>query len=108
MFNVFVADSDHHRRACFALRAGVYVNEKGWIPAQAAPDGLETDDHDSDAIHILAEDLAGNPAGTFRLILPSPERALPIEQMFGVVPPHPDRVAELSRLVVKPEYRSRS
>lgn len=108
MFTIQVADSDAAKRACYALRADVYVHEKQWIPVQAAPENLEVDAHDRDAVHLLATDLAGNPAGTFRLLFPTPERALPIEAMFGVVPPAAEVACELSRLIVRREYRSSS
>ncbi|MEV8564224.1 GNAT family N-acetyltransferase [Streptomyces sp. NPDC051322] len=51
--------------ACFAVRKAVFVDEQG-VPAD-----IEYDDHDADAVHVLAEGPEG-PMGTGRLLLPGP------------------------------------
>ena len=81
MIEVREVHDDAERRAALALRHAVFVDEQG-VPAE-----LEIDEHDEDALHLVAlED--GRLVGTCRLVADSPaERA-----KFG-------------RLVVAPDAR---
>lgn len=49
------------RDACFALRVEVFVDEQG------VPKEIEIDEHEDDAVHILAT-FNGEPVGTSRLL----------------------------------------
>jgi len=59
--NVFRAETEAARAACFAIRRAVFIEE------QEIPEAEEWDDHDAACIHYLAEDGTG-PVGTARLI----------------------------------------
>jgi Acetyltransferase (GNAT) domain len=64
----------------------------------------ERDAHDARAIHIGA--WTGDAlAGAMRLVLPAPDRPLPVEEDFGLVVEPRGAVAEAGRLVVAPEHR---
>jgi N-acyl-L-homoserine lactone synthetase len=96
------AADERERDACLRLRYRAVV-EMRMAPAEAFPDGLELDEFDPDAIHILGTD-ADRPIATSRLVLPVAGRLLPTEAAFGL-PPSGVGVVEWGRAVVDPAYR---
>ena len=62
-FTVRLADWSADREALREVRGRVFVEEQG-VPAE-----LEHDDNDPVAIHVIAEDPAGQPVGTGRLLI---------------------------------------
>ncbi|MFJ1811057.1 MULTISPECIES: GNAT family N-acetyltransferase [unclassified Streptomyces] len=59
---VRVAGDPADREACFAVRKEVFVGEQG------VPEDLEYDEHDADAVHVLAVGEDGLPLGAGRLL----------------------------------------
>jgi len=95
----------------FRLRFEVYGEECGFIRKEDYPNGLESDEYDTQAIHFAALNNFGEVVGTLRLILPG-QRVLPIEKYCPSI-----RVdnkflpqlsfAEISRLVISKRIRRR-
>jgi GNAT superfamily N-acetyltransferase len=96
-------DAADGREACLRLRYRA-VLEMRMAPAEWFPDGLESDEYDAGAVHILGSD-AGRPIATTRIVLPTPGRLLPVEAAFGLRVSSPSQTVELGRLVVDPDYR---
>ncbi|MEU4873633.1 GNAT family N-acetyltransferase [Streptomyces sp. NPDC021608] len=61
-YEVRVAADLADRDACFAVRKDVFVGEQG------VPEDLEYDEHDADAVHVLAVAEDGRPIGAGRLL----------------------------------------
>jgi GNAT superfamily N-acetyltransferase len=106
-FEIIEAVAEEERKACFAIRYGVYIDEFRWFEDDGT--GLESDEHDAGALLLLAR-LDGRAAGTARLIFSS-SGSLPSERHLS-----PDKVAglrqigdiaEISRITVAREFRSR-
>ncbi len=56
-------------RACMKIRYDEYCVRRHWESEDAFPDGLEHDDYDDRAVHILLKDkIRGQPVGTVRVI----------------------------------------
>ncbi len=100
---VGVAESQADLDAMFQLR-GAETIERGWAPAEAIPDGREQDEYDAAAVQIAIWD-GSAVVGACRLVLPSPERLLPIEREFGLRLEPPGGVVEWGRLVLAERYR---
>jgi predicted GNAT family N-acyltransferase len=62
LFRVRIADWTRDHGALCAVREAVFVHE------QNVPLALEWDAIDGECLHVLAEDLRGNPIGTGRLL----------------------------------------
>jgi hypothetical protein len=93
---VALAITDAEREAVARVRRR-HVQDAGW----------ETDDadaYDATALHIAAW-RGGDLVGTMRLVLPGPDRRLPVEEDFGLAVEPRGKVAEAGRLVVAPEER---
>jgi N-acyl-L-homoserine lactone synthetase len=83
------------------------VIERGWAKPEDFPDGLERDEYDEDAIHLVGWQDA-KLAATMRLVLPSPTRPLPTEAAFGIrIEPY-QQITDCSRGIVVPAFRDRS
>lgn len=117
-FRAVPALNDDLQRAVFAIRHAVYCEELGYEAVR--PNGLESDDNDTHAVHCLLQSIRnGDFVGCVRLILvdaEDPARPLPFEQLCGAVlnrsvvdPMRLDRtkIAEVSRLAVAAQYRRR-
>jgi N-acyl-L-homoserine lactone synthetase len=100
---VAIAETATEREAVHRLRFE-HVVAHGWAPSRDLPGGLERDEHDAGAVHIAAWQAAAL-AGTVRVVLPHPGRALPVEEDFGVVVEPAGRVVEVGRLLVAAPYR---
>jgi hypothetical protein len=89
------------RDAAFALRAAAVLGA-GWVEKGALVDGLERDDYDDRAVHVVGWD--GNEAvATGRIVLP-PGR-LPTEAACDLSIEPVGRVADVGRMVVAEGYR---
>jgi N-acyl amino acid synthase of PEP-CTERM/exosortase system len=62
----------------FKLRYRVFCLDKGFLPPDAYPDGIEVDAYDDRAMHFVALDPAERVVGTARLIVDS-ELGLPLD-----------------------------
>ncbi|MGV8118303.1 MAG: GNAT family N-acetyltransferase [Candidatus Xenobiia bacterium LiM19] len=106
-FDVTPALSEEERRACFALRHRVYIEEYRWFDDDGT--GVEYDEYDSHALLFLAR-LDGIPAGTARLIFAS-SGALPSEHHLSADICASLReceiAAEISRITVCREFRQK-
>ncbi len=103
-FEVSVVRTDVDRREVYRIRHGAYCGEGNPLPAQ--PDGLERDEYDSDAIHVLAR-LDGVAIGTVRttyshdgrfLIETFVENGVPVIKIPPELPR--EHAAEPSRLAI--------
>lgn len=93
------------------LRYQVYCLECNFLSPDDYPDGVETDEHDESASHFYAFDHDGALAGYVRLVKPNPDLKFPFQQHCTVSPgielPHASQAAEISRLLVRKDYRRR-
>jgi len=107
-------DSEFLKREIFKLRYDVYVSEFGFEKKEAHPSGLEKDIYDSHSVELAAIEQTDAETqkviGTIRLILHS-EHGFPIENAspvnFTSEKPPIDRIAEISRLAIRKDYRRR-
>jgi len=99
-------------RSALELRYQVYCVECNFLSAGDYPDGFETDEHDERAAHFYAFDAREELVGYVRLVRPDPEQLFPIQRHCELAPdgialPAPHRAAEISRLMVRSDYRRR-
>jgi N-acyl-L-homoserine lactone synthetase len=93
----------------FHLRYEIYCVEKQWLSPQDYPEQLETDSLDDQAVHFSAKNDRGEIVGGCRLLLKSRmKKELPISHHPGMYKKtiREKNSAEVSRLVVRPEYRN--
>ena len=92
------------------LRYRVYCQEKQFIDSSQYPDQRETDEYDQYATQFLFFDSAtpDKLIGCFRIVLANP-LGFPLESEFGFRLDHNIRqqTAEMSRLIIDPQYRGR-
>lgn len=104
-----VQDSAYQR--ALELRYQVYCIECNFLSPDDYPEGIETDAHDKDAAHFYAFDRHDELVGYVRLVRPDPQRQFPIqshcEVSAGNPLPRPSEAAEISRLMVRSDYRRR-
>ena len=98
------AASPTERETAYRLRFDTVVAE-GWATARIIPDGLERDEFDEHAVHILGRDGARLIA-TARLVFPEPGRPLPTEREFDLQLEPVDRVVDIGRAIIVKDYRS--
>lgn len=94
------------------LRFGVYCVDCGFLDAAEYPDGRERDIHDQSALHFYAYNHARELVGYVRLVRPTEGGRLPwqlhcLDLLPGVVLPARHESAEVSRLMVRRDYRRR-
>jgi N-acyl-L-homoserine lactone synthetase len=106
---VLVADTPELISEVFRLRYQVYCVEKGYEPGY---NGMESDEFDSDARHVLLIHRAsGEPVGTVRIVPPSPQSGLHGLPMTAVCPPSvmrnlpPRTTGEISRFALSKQRR---
>jgi N-acyl-L-homoserine lactone synthetase len=97
-----VALSNSERKAVYRLRYQVII-ERGWARPEDLPDGLERDDFDEKAVHIVGRD-GDILAATCRLVLPDSRNRLPTEQAFDIRVEPAGQVADMGRQIVAREY----
>lgn len=93
------------------LRYEVYCLECNFLLPEDYPDGVESDEHDESAAHFYAFDHEEQLVGYVRLVRPGPEARFPFQRhcdlSSGVELPSPHEAAEISRLMVRKDYRRR-
>jgi N-acyl amino acid synthase of PEP-CTERM/exosortase system len=93
------------------LRYEVYCAECKYLEEQEYTAGLETDDYDNRSIHVSAQNNDGMVVGTVRLVLATGDNIFPFEEHCSVFPgfefPPKEECAEVSRLIVKKDFRRR-
>jgi N-acyl amino acid synthase of PEP-CTERM/exosortase system len=104
--------SDAELRGAFALRYKVYCLECGFLDPQAYAQGLETDACDSIAAHFGAYNGFHELVGYVRLVPADAQGRLPWEArcktlLQGTQLPMRRGSAEISRLMVREDYRRR-
>jgi hypothetical protein len=90
----------HERDLAYRLRGEVVV-EHGWLGAGDLPGGLERDEFDDHAVHVIGWDGAV-PMSTGRVVLP-PE--LPTEVACGLVVDPAGEVVDVGRMCVAPAHQ---
>jgi N-acyl amino acid synthase of PEP-CTERM/exosortase system len=95
----------------YRLRYEVYCLERKFLSADDFPDGLESDEYDPCSTQIAAYNLDDVIVGSVRLVQPTPSLQFPFEAHCKVFEDYkfPSREAsgEISRLVVRKNYRRR-
>ena len=95
----------------FQLRYNVYCVERNYLNANDYPDGCESDAFDDGAAHFVAHSLSGELVGYVRLVPPDACNALPFDHHCAPLPDHVrpprDECGEISRLMVRQDYRRR-
>jgi hypothetical protein len=97
-----LVDDPDERDLAYRIRYAAALDQ-GWIAAPDYPDGLERDEHDATAVHVLGWD-GDQAVATGRLVFPP--HPLPTEQVAGLVVQPRGRVADVGRMSVLPSYRS--
>jgi N-acyl amino acid synthase of PEP-CTERM/exosortase system len=97
----------------FRLRFHVYCIECGFLSAADCPQQLESDAQDAHSAHFCALNQRDELVGYVRLVRPDAAQAFPFQQHCGVLNPGmalvaPAKSAEISRLMVRQDYRRRS
>lgn len=99
--------------AVFALRYRVYCLDRGFLPAQDYPDGLESDRFDRHSTHFCAFDRSDRVVGAVRLVRASGAAMFPFQEHCkvlhpGVTLPPATACAEVSRLVIDRNFLRRA
>jgi hypothetical protein len=92
------ATSDAERFASFRMRYEAIIDQ-GWAMPEAFPDGLERDNLDDEAVHVVGW-LGDRAVASSRLIFPQPGSLLPVEEDFGVQVDPAGGVVEMDRSCV--------
>ncbi|MCE4557538.1 PEP-CTERM/exosortase system-associated acyltransferase [Pelomonas cellulosilytica] len=97
-------------RSALELRYQVYCVEYSFLEPEDYPDGAETDEHDDEAAHFHAFDGSDELVGYVRLVRPDAEQRFPLQRhcgnfAAGLALPNPKQAAEISRLMVRSEFR---
>lgn len=100
-FQFTVAAGEADRLVAFRIR-GQVVADAGWSTDVLA-DGVERDEFDADAVHLIGWD-GVEPICTGRLVLPP--ASLPTEVACGIVVEPAGRVVDVGRMAVLPSRRS--
>ncbi|MNU28993.1 Autoinducer synthetase [compost metagenome] len=94
----------------FRLRYRVYCEEKGFLPAEDYPQGFETDEFDENAVHFIVYGDDVSPVGYMRIIdgqdrhgFPMIAHGMTVHDDFEFPPI--DGVMEISRMIVRSDYR---
>lgn len=96
----------------FELRFQIYCLECAYLPAANYPDYRETDEYDARSAHFCAFNLQNELVGYVRLVPPDLSNSFPFQSHFktlqeGAELVPPEQAAEISRLVVRHDYRRR-
>jgi N-acyl amino acid synthase of PEP-CTERM/exosortase system len=96
----------------FALRFDVYCTECGFLVPEQYPDRRERDEYDDGAAHFLSHNDQNELVGYVRLIQGTPGKSFPWQQYCPVFSdgdslPDPLTAGEISRLMVRGDYRRR-
>ncbi|MBY3433272.1 PEP-CTERM/exosortase system-associated acyltransferase [Rhizobium laguerreae] len=96
----------------FRFRFQVYCEEKRFLPRDAFPGGLETDEFDGRATHFVVNGDDRFPRGYMRIVETAEQAALPIfvhglTAGAGFPIPAPGGAVEISRMMVRSDFRKR-
>ena len=99
-------------QSAFELRYQVYCIECSFLSPDDYPDGVESDEYDDGAAHFYAFDHDDELVGYVRLVRPGVDGLFPIQQrcalsVDGSVLPDAGQSAEISRLMVRGDFRRR-
>jgi N-acyl amino acid synthase of PEP-CTERM/exosortase system len=99
-------------RLAFELRFQVYCTECQFLPADHYPDQRETDAFDPHSAHFCAFNQGQELVGYVRLVRAGALQALPLQShcvldLQGASRPEGSESAEISRLMVRHDYRRR-
>lgn len=97
-----VARSPGQREAAYRLRYEVVVDQ-GWAGPETFLSGLEQDDYDAQAVHLLGWD-GQKPVATTRLVFPTAGKLLPTEVEFGLSVEPRGQVVDGGRAIVARAY----
>lgn len=97
-------------KSALELRYQVYCVECSFLSPDNYPDGVESDEHDNAAEHFYAFDSQQELVGYVRLVRPDADQRFPFQSHCttsadGVKLPTPGRAAEISRLMLRCDYR---
>lgn len=98
------AASCAEQEAAYRLRFDTVVAE-GWATAADFPDGLERDEFDGRAVHVLGRH-GDRLVAVARLVFPEPGRPLPTEREFALRMEPANRVVDIGRAIIVKDYRS--
>lgn len=94
-----------------SLRYAVYCKEKGFLDPEKYPDGQEYDAYDEYSLNFAAYSKSGELIGTVRLVIPKHGERFPYQDFCvpnpGVTLPPPGKAAEISRLIISPQFREK-
>ncbi len=98
--------------ALHRLRFEVYCRERAFLPEADYPDQMESDAHDASAAHFVAFNGDEEVVGYVRLLRPDHQLQLPFQTrctslLPGLQMPPAAESAEISRLMVRKDYRRR-
>ena len=101
---------DRAFRRALELRYQVYCVECSFLSPDDYPDGVETDEHDNAAEHFYAFDSQDELVGYVRLVRADVDQRFPFQShcttsASGFTLPVPDQAAEVSRLMLRCDYR---
>lgn len=100
-FDYRVAADDAEREVAYRLRGGA-VRDRGWCTAGDLPGGIERDEYDDRAVHVIGWD--GDVAmSTGRVVLPP---RLPTEEACGIVVEPRGGVVDVGRMCVAHSHQS--
>jgi len=114
LFKTFPCGSDPETEdLVFALRYQIYCLERGFLPTEDYPDGLEQDEYDKFSTYVIAVNHSGVIVGSLRIIRVPDAMPFPFQQhckgLFEGNPlPHPGECVEVSRVIVNKSYRRRA
>lgn len=99
-------------QSVFALRYQVYCEECAFLPPAQFLTPHETDSYDKRSVHFCAFNLADELVGYVRLVLAEAEQPFPFQShcqldLAGYAQPVLAQSAEISRLMVRQDYRRR-
>jgi N-acyl amino acid synthase of PEP-CTERM/exosortase system len=117
-FTVDIASTAEQLEEVYQVRYRVYCEEFQYEPIENFPQGLETDEFDTNSLHCLITHKSSNaPAGCVRLVKRTGDSLLPMEAFCGkAIEPqaqaflnsHGEQSCEISRLAVDCRFRRRS
>lgn len=104
--------SSDHLECAYRLRYDVYCIDQAYLDSSRYPQQRETDIYDDQSTHFFAHNLSQELVGYVRLVHFDPQRRFPWqlhcrELLPGVSLPDGERCAEVSRLMVRRDYRRR-
>jgi predicted GNAT family N-acyltransferase len=98
------AESAATREAAYRLRFATVVEER-WANAADFADGLERDEFDEEAAHVIGRH-SDRVIAVARLVFPQPGRALPTEREFELPLQPAGGIVDIGRAIVVKDYRS--